>query len=151
MSTNLIEKEVHGGTGILACILTGTTGFVFSDAARFIFGDWLGIPQAESIARAVLIITVVCAVGILLLWMLRGEWMQKRFYGAWLPGTLLGIPIAAAVGIALGVVSRINEVQGWIAPDVMFRLSRMLSAAAMPLTALACWLYVAIRRMRNRQ
>ena len=146
MAQRPTDKESYGGTGILACILTGTTGFALSDASRFILGDWLGIPQAESIARAVLIITVVCAVGILLLWMLCGEWMQQRFHGAWMPGMLLGIPITAVVGITLGVVGRINESQAWLDAALMLRLSRMISAAAMPLTVLGCCLYVGIRR-----
>ena len=145
----MADKKVYGGIGVLACILIGTTGFAISDAVQFIAGDWLGFPQAETIGRVVLTLAVVCAACSLLLWMLRGEWMRKHFNGAWLPGALLGIPAMAIVSILLGVVSRINESQVWIDEDLMFRLSRMLGAAAMPLTVLGCCLYVAIRRQCN--
>ena len=111
-----------------------------------VLGDLLGLPQAETISRAVLAIAVICAVCSLILWMLRGEWMAKRFSGAWLPGALLGIPVTAVVSIALGVVSRINESQAWLDAALMLRISRMIGAAAMPLTVLGCCLYVGIRR-----
>ena len=146
MPKTLTDKEAHEAAAVLACILAVTTGFTLSDAAQMILGDWLGLPQAGMISRAVLVITVVCAVCSMILWMLRGEWMAQRFSGAWLPGTLLGIPVMAVVSIALGIMSRINESQAWVDAELMFRISRMLSAAAMPLTALGCCLYVGVRR-----
>lgn len=146
MPKTLTDKEAHGATGVLACILAVTTGFALSDAAQLILGDWLGLPQAETASRAVLAIAVVCAVCSLILWMLRGEWMAKRFSGAWLPGALLGIPVMAIVSIALGVAGWINESQAWVDAALLFRISRMLSSAAMPLTALMCCLYVGVRR-----
>ena len=146
MPMTLTDREARGAIGVIACILVGTTGFALSDAAQLILGDWLCLPQAVIVSRAVLAIAAVCAVCSLILWMLRGEWMAKRFSGAWLPGALLGIPVTAVVGIALGVVSRINESQAWLDAALMFRLSRMISAAAMPLTVLGCCLYVGIRR-----
>ena len=146
MPMTLTDREAHGAIGLIACILVATTGFALSDAAQLILGDWLCLPQAVIVSRAVLAIAVVCAVCSLILWMLRGEWMAKRFSGAWLPGALLGIPITAVVGILLGVVSRINESQAWLDAALMLRISRMISAAAMPLTVLGCCLYVGIRR-----
>jgi len=146
MPKELTDRKAYGAAGVLACILAVTTGFALSDAVRLILGDWLGLPQAGTVSRAVLAIAVACAVCSLILWMLRGEWMAKRFSGAWLPGALLGIPVAAVVGIALGVVGRINESQAWLDAALMLRLSRMISAAAMPLTVLGCCLYVSVRR-----
>ena len=146
MPKELTDKQAYGAAGVLACILAGTTGFALSDAVQLILGDWLGLPQAGTVSRAVLAIAVACAVCGLILWMLRGEWMAKRFSGAWLQGALLGIPVMTFVGIALGVVSRINESQVWMDSALMFRISRMISAAAMPLTVLGCCLYVGIRR-----
>ena len=146
MPKTLTDRAAHGATGVVACILAATTGFALSDAVQLILGNWLGLPHAGTAGRAVLAIAVVCAVCSLILWMLRGEWMAKRFSGAWLPGALLGIPITAVVGITLGVVSRINESQVWLDAALMLRLSRMISAAVMPLTVLGCCLYVGIRR-----
>ena len=146
MPKELTDKQAYGAAGVLACILAGTTGFALSDAVQLILGDWLGLPQAGTVSRAVLAIAVACAVCGLILWMLRGEWMAKRFSGAWLQGALLGIPVMTFVGIALGVVSRINESQAWLDAALMLRISRMIGAAAMPLTVLGCCLYVGIRR-----
>ena len=147
----MADKKAYGGIGVLSCILIGTTGFALSDAMQIIAGDCLDFPKAETIGRVVLILAAAAAACSLLLWMLRGEWMRQRFSGAWLPGTLLGIPIMAIVSILLGVACRINESQAWLDVDLMFRLARMLGAAAMPLTVLVCCLYVAIRRQCNRK
>ena len=146
MPKELTDKEAHGAIGVVACILAATTGFALADTVQLVLGDWLGFPQAETASRVVLAIAVISAVCSLILWMLRGEWMAKRFSGAWLPGALLGIPVTAVVSIALGVVSRINESQAWLDAALMLRISRMIGAAAMPLTVLGCCLYVGIRR-----
>lgn len=148
--TDKDNRQTNIVTGIFSCILLGNTDIALSDAAQFFFVDWLGIPQAEAIIRIFLTLFVIIAISSLLLWMLLGTRMQKWFGYAWLPGTLIGIPIAVGISFLSGIVQRLNESQAWMEEELLFRICRMASAAVLPLCALTGWVFCQIKRRKQK-